>query len=273
MLSRFDLWPTALVAAAVAAFVRDRHRLGYAALAVAFSAKLFPAVLLPLTAVWTLRRRGRSELVRGLAVFGAIAAAIFAPFAILAPHGLWESIWGQVNRPLQLESLAASYLTTFTNAGVVISHDSPAIARHGGLAFVTSAVEVICLLALWIAFARGEVDEKRLIRYSAASVCAFIAFGKVLSPQFLIWLVPLVALVRGLRGLVACVLLAAAMIDTQYWFTSDRYGDYINLFRYADLVLARNLMLVSLVGVLALPGPAAIRRTSWPSRTRSPARA
>ena len=51
---------------------------------------------------------------------------------------------------------------------------------------------------------------------------AFVALGKVLSPQFLIWLVPLVPLVRGRRGLAAAAMLGAAMLLTQAWFP-DRY--------------------------------------------------
>ncbi len=65
------------------------------------------------------------------------------------------------------------------------------------------------IVALWLAFLRGPVDQDRLVRYSAACVCAFVAFGKVLSPQFLLWLVPFVPLVRGRRGLAATGLLAS----------------------------------------------------------------
>src|SRR5579863_9925894 len=78
--SRYDLWPTALTVAALAAFLRDRHRLGWAALAAGFAAKLFPALLMPLAWSWTLKRRGRAELLRALWVGGAVAAAAFGPF-------------------------------------------------------------------------------------------------------------------------------------------------------------------------------------------------
>ena len=227
VLSRFDLWPTALVAGALAALVRDRHRLAWAALAVAGGAKIFPFVLMPLVAVWTARRRGWRELRLAIATWVTVELAIFVPFAAFAPHGLWQSIWSQVSRPIQIESLAASYVTTFSHPSVVKSLGAGAISGHGELAAISTGVEVACLIALYVGFARGAVDADRLIRYCAATVATFIAFGKVLSPQFLIWLVPLVPLVRGRRGLAATLLLVAATIDTQYWDNIPRYEAYV----------------------------------------------
>jgi hypothetical protein len=253
MLSRFDLWPAAFVAAAVAAFLHDRHRLGWLALALAFVAKLYAVVLIPLAILWTLRRRGRDELVKGIAIWLVAVAAVFAPFAIVAPHGLWDGIWGQLSRPIQIESLVASLLTTFGSPRDAVSHNSVGIVGYGWLAALTTTVELACLVALWIGFARGPADGDRFVRYAAGCVAAFVAFGKVLSPQYLIWLVPLVPLVRGRRGLVASGLLALAMLVTQFWFTSARYAEYIGGYRYAPLVLSRNLLLVAILVVVAWP--------------------
>ena len=80
---------------------------------------------------------------------------------------------------------------------------------------------------------------------------AFVALGKVLSPQFLLWLVPLVPLVRGRRGLAASALLAVALVLTQAWFPRQ-YWDYATgLDRgVAGLVVARDLVLLALLAVL-----------------------
>ncbi len=98
----------------------------------------------------------------------------------------------------------------------------------------------------------GPVTRERFLRFAAACVCAFIAFGKVLSPQFLLWLIPLVPLVVGRRGLAAVALLTTALLLTQVWFP-QRYFDYAGPFHLAWVVLLRDLVLVVLVGVLAFP--------------------
>jgi hypothetical protein len=135
---------------------------------------------------------------------------------------------------------------------VISSHGSQNVAGHGAIATLFALLQIATLVALWIAFARGPATGDRLLRYSAAAVCAFIAFGKVLSPQFLIWLIPLVPLVRGRRGCAATALLTVALVLTQVWFPR-RYWDYVNAFHNADAVLARNLALVTLLVVLAWP--------------------
>jgi len=250
--SRYDLWPAALLAGALAALLADRHRLGWGLLGAAVAAKLYPLVVVPLVVVWTLQRRGRRELARSAAIGAAVVAAAFLPFVAVAPHGMWNSVWGQLSRPLEIESLVASFLTTFGDPRMVRGPGSPNIAGHGTAAALSTLVGVAVLVALWLAFARGAAERERFVRYAAACVCAFVAFGKVLSPQYLIWLVPLVALVGGRRGTAAVALLLAALVATQAWFP-DHFWEYVYGYDRAWIVLLRNLILVALIAVLSVP--------------------
>jgi uncharacterized membrane protein len=258
MLSRFDLWPTAIVAAALAALVSGRLRTGHVLLGLAVTAKIYPAVFLPLGVAHVWKRAGRREALVCLALALGVVAAVFVPFVVLSPDGVWHSISVQLSRPLQVESLGAAFLLVahhvfgFGLAGET-SHGSQNVAGTAAsvLAVVTSIVQVATLLWIWLSFARGPGTREGLVRSTAAALCAFIALGKVLSPQFLIWLIPIVPLVRGRRGLWAGALLAAALVLTQVWFP----------FRYFRLalhfeagvswaLLARDLMLVALTVIL-----------------------
>jgi hypothetical protein len=263
-LSRFDLWPAALTTGALAAFVAGRQRLGAGALGLAVAAKLFPAVLAPVAAVWIWRRSGRRELLVCAGLFAAVLAVCFVPFLALSPHGVWHSVTTQTSRPLQTETLGAGVLLVAHAVGglgitMQSSHGSQNLAGRGpdALATVQTVLQAAALIATWIWFGRGPATRERLVRASAAAVCGFIAFGKVLSPQFLIWLVPLVPLVRGRRGFAASALLAAALVLTQLWFPF-RYWDLVLHFRTFPswLVLLRDLALVVLFAVLSWPfGP------------------
>jgi Glycosyltransferase family 87 len=245
LLSRFDLWPVFLTTSALVALLLERHRLGWGLLGAAVTAKLWPFLLVPLALVWSARRGRARAALWGLGVF----VAVVVPFALLAPGGLWHSVWVQASRPLQIESLAASFVTTFGSPVVETSHGSQNLVGRDVLAALSTVAEVAVVVALWVAFARRPVE---LERFAAAAVAAFVAFGKVLSPQFLVWLVPLVPLVRGRRGGAATALLTVALVLTQAWFPA-RYWDYVYEQRLAGVVLGRNLVLVALVAVLALP--------------------
>jgi hypothetical protein len=166
-----------------------------------------------------------------------------------------HSIGHQLSRPLQIESLgSALYLAAHHLFGLDVEmrsgHGSQNLHAVGtGVGAVLSSLAVLAVL-VWVWLRRPGTAEE-LVRWSAAALVAFIALGKVLSPQFLIWLAPVVPLVGGMRGLRAAVLLAAAFVLTQLWFPS-RYWD---LARELDLlpsllVLARDLVLVALLVVL-----------------------
>ena len=259
ILSRFDLWPAAICAAALAALVSNRLRLGHALLGLGITAKLFPVVFVPLGVAYVWKRAGRREALICLALLAGVVGAIFLPFVVLSPGGVWDSLSVQLSRPLQVESLGASLLLVghhvfgFGLAGET-SHGSQNVAGSaaGVLAVATTVLQVGVLGWIWTSFARGRGDREALVRSTAAALCAFVALGKVLSPQFLIWLIPIVPLVRGRRGLWASGLLAAALVLTQVWFPFR----YFRLALHFEaglswVLLARDLALVALTVLLA----------------------
>jgi hypothetical protein len=272
ILSRFDLWPTAIVAAALAALVSGRLRIGHVLLGLGVTAKIYPAVFVPLGVAYVWKRAGRREALTCLALALGVVATVFVPFVVLSPGGVWHSISIQLSRPLQVESLGAAFLLVghhvfgFGLAGET-SHGSQNVAgtAAGVLAVVTSIVQVAVLLWIWLSFARGAGTKEALVRSTAAALCAFIALGKVLSPQFLIWLIPIVPLVRGRRGLWASALLAAALALTQLWFPFRYFRLALHFEGGVSWVLfARDLVLVALTALLAftLRRRAAIRQGS-----------
>jgi hypothetical protein len=261
VLSRFDLWPAALTAGALAAVLAGRERLGAGVLGLAFAVKLYPAVLLPLVLAWVWRRASRREAAACLAVFAAVVLACFLPFLVLAPDGLWDALTRQTNRPLQIESLGAAVLLVAHVAGGLgitmrPGHGSQNLAGDlpDALAAVQTGLQLAAVLGIWVWFARGPADRERLVRAWAAAVCAFVALGKVLSPQFLIWLIPLVPLVRGRRGVAASSVLAATFVLTQIWFPFRYWRLALEFDALASwLVLVRDLALVALLAVLIVP--------------------
>ncbi|MFN2468263.1 MAG: glycosyltransferase 87 family protein [Gaiellaceae bacterium] len=261
VLTRFDLLPAALTVGALAGLVSGRERLGLGALGLAAATKIYPVVLLPVALAYVWRRHGRREAGICSAAFVAVVLLCFAPFLVLAPGGVLSSLSGQAGRPLQIESLGSGILLVSHQLfGFGIEMES----GHGSqnlvgiapavLAVLLTLVQAGALVGTWVWFARGPADRERLIRASAASVVAFVALGKVLSPQFLIWLVPLVPLVRGRRGLAATGVLALALALTQTWFPFRYWELALEFDAWASWgVLARDVTLVGLLALLLWP--------------------
>jgi uncharacterized membrane protein len=263
LLSRYDLFPTMLTIGALAAIYFDRKRTAFALLALGTAAKAYPVVIVPIMVVYVWRRFGRRAALVCLGVFAAVLLVCFLPFLVIAPHGVWWAIHGQENRPLQLESVgAALFLAAHQLAGLHLSyyftHSSDNLDGHPALAFagVMSVFQLVSLVVVWGMYALGSATRERLLTASAAAVCAFIVFDRVLSPQYLIWLAPLVAVVRGRRGLAAVSLLACAMAMTQVYYPLhfDPLKTFAPLESWA--VIARDGLLVMLLATLA-----------WPDRT------
>jgi Glycosyltransferase family 87 len=276
--TRFDLWPTLLAVGALAAVVRERPVVSGGLLGLGFAAKLWPAVLLPIAVVHLWRRRGQAGALAFVAAFLVVAAACFVPFAVLAPDGLHAMFSDQLGRPLQVESLGAAVLMAAQHLGMhplttVTSHGAQALRGRGaGLAAdLSTACEVVCVLAVWILYARRRtMSGEMTLLAAAAAVAALVAFDKVLSPQYLIWLVPFVPLVRGGRAVLAGALLLLALGLTQTWFPRHYWPlatDHAEPWTW--YLLARDLVLIALAGVLILARDSGAGRGDWPAVRRA----
>jgi hypothetical protein len=265
-LASFDLWPAAFAATAVLLVVRGHPRAGAGFLAVSTAAKLYPILLAPVLYVSVSRTHGRAEARRSLAVGAVVLAAFFLPFAILGPGGLRFSLQEQTTRGLQVESLGGSLFGVAHRLGVpvhvVISTSPFSYDIGGGWARTAAALTTIVLFAAVAAVVRAfraaPVDIGRTLDAVAATAVAFVAFGKVLSAQYLLFLIPLVPLVRRVR---AVMLLGLALALTQVWARFPQpFGQVIGLHGMIWVTLARNVVLVGLFADLL----AELERTRQP---------
>lgn len=267
-LNRYDLWPALLCVLALAALVAGRPRLGFGGLAVGCVVKIFPLVVLPVAALYVFRSRGRAALEGAVTTFAIVFLIVVLPFAALAPGGLWYSVYTQSIRHLQLESLGSSILLAADSLGLysgkIVPGKPGSLDLSGGLPNALGVLTLVAFLAalaaVVVAYLRATEGKDTLVLGFAASVTAFVAFSKVISPQFLVWLIPLVPLVARRVGLAASGLLLGILILTQIEVV---YEHPLRAFGWPVWVLlARNILLVGLF-LLLLAALRAERRPHW----------
>jgi hypothetical protein len=263
---RFDVWPAALTGVALAASVRGRYRIGGTMLGLGAAAKIYPAVLLPVLVIVTVRHRGVREGIFVVVSALAAAAAVLVPFSIASFSGTWRSLRIQFTGGLQIESLASSVLVIGSHVAGKVSEFATQGAGDGliridlvgpgvrATTIIMSALLPTALCLLWVGLARSTDDPREdLLRYAAGTVAVVLVLGTVLSPQYVVWLIPLVPLVGGRRGTAAVLLCALAAGLTNVWIP-DKYFEYQEDLAAgpALLLFARNLVLIALALILLL---------------------
>jgi hypothetical protein len=265
--THFDLVPVALLLAALLALTRGRPTAGFALLGVGAMTKLFPALLVPVAAAWLIASGRGRDAVRAFFAFAAVVAAVSIPFL---GQGYIDAYRYQLERPVQIESAPATVLFALGGSEVTGGPSVPDAYKSNGLVGGSAdavqalfTVLLVGVLALIVALVvRGPPTEDSLLLGSLAALLAFAALGKVLSPQFLVWLVPFAALAwtRGERGL--ALLLGGAVLLTQFEFPG-RYPSLVDEHTPVILLVAvRNAVLLAALGLTLgrLAGPVRSRR-------------
>ena len=267
--TRYDLLFAAVLAWTAWAICAKRFGVAWTLIAFGTLVKLLPLALIPLLLVAHARHRSPRRAAGGLALCIAGIATAIAPFAVMSPSGTWGIVSYHLDRPLQIEATGATYIEVLMGlvgrtVSVTNSFGSQGLAGHG--ASVVAAISTallglaVALIAatVWFLLRRVRPDEGPRVVFAGitATVGALLVFGKVLSPQFLIWLLPVAFLVSGRYGRVAFASALVAMLLTLAYFPYQ-YWDFVAMqgFPVAQVAVRNAVLLVFLAA--AWPRPVA----------------
>lgn len=278
VLGRYDLVPAAVVVVAYWAARRQRFEVAYGLLALGALLKLYPVVLVPVVVIEQYRALGASPfrlpppraVVTGLTIFAAIVAGGFALAAALDPAGWLGPFDFNAHRPLQVESVPASLLWLTGFAGLPVWADRSfnsynLVGRAGELIGLAADLALVggCLLVYW----RQLNRRTGFGRAFALCVLVVLCTDRVLSPQYLIWALPLVAIVERDYDLVWLAVCALTTLIFPFAYDSTglrgrpmpaQYPLY-----FPALIAVRNALLLVATVRFAL-GPARVHAPTRP---------
>ncbi len=255
---RFDLFAALLLAGAVWATLANRPTAAGVLLGLGVLTKLFPIVAAPALAVAWLAPRDDRRLVRfGLATFLTVALGEL-PFLAIAGVDALSFLGYQAQRGLEIESVGAGVvLLDGLVRGQPVETASPfkAVEVFGPFARTWLGLLPVMTLAGFGALgvagwrrvrselrAVGRVRPETVTTLVGAAVLVLLLTSKVFSIQYIVWLVPFAALLRGWAFWLAAAAVALTMPIHPFLF-----GDLVAQQALPILVLnLRNALLTAL---------------------------
>ena len=255
ILSRYDLVPALVTVAAIAAAERKRWPIAYVLLGLGVLLKIYPGVLLPVFLIQQVRS-GSSPPKAALSAlwFGlTVAAGVVASIALAGSHWL-DPVRYAIERPVQVESVPATVLSLASLLGWPAAFDhtfnSFNITGPGDRA-VSALFSALFVAGSLLVLYRQATGRLTLRQACLGILCLLLATSKVLSTQYLIWVLPLVAIALELDTvwILICVLTTlifpglyflTALIDQAPEATAKAYS-----WPFLVAIATRNALLVA----------------------------
>jgi hypothetical protein len=288
LLISYDLAPALATLGALWATQRKRFNLAYALLAVGILLKLYPVFLVPVVVTWqwqslTADRPGEerhaslaggvfSAILRGLGICVAIVGIVFAGSFLLSVSGTLSEFQFASLRPLQFESIPAAllWISHFLGVPVHIAYGFGAFNWASPDDGPFKLLSLILLVAgcLWV-YWRQLTGRLGFGQAYLACLCVIVATNKVLSPQYFIWLIPIVVATDAFDSLwlVICgltLLEYPLILPLRHHLSLNTYYSVVEL-----LLIVRNGLLV-LATLRAILRPAVIS-AHWSKEQAQPA--
>jgi uncharacterized membrane protein len=268
---RYDIIPAVMVIVCLYAFSKQKYYLAWVILPIAALTKIYPAVIAPILLLYQVSHHQYKEMLRGVVVIVITTVIIIAPGLILSPSGFLESFTMQMQRGLHAESTYASFLLLGQNMGfteVTIRTVGPTPLSVN---VVSPLASILARTALWVMLpALGmiyrryyrhnrrqiialssniQTDTLEVIHYSFLAILVFLLTSNIFSPQFLIWLYPVVPLVTRRWRHLPWLIMAAVCTITYYLYPIHYSGFMSENPAMILLLFARNFLLIVLLGL------------------------
>lgn len=255
-LARYDLVPGVLVLVALILAERSRYIPAYLMLAAAALLKVYPGFVALVLALQQWGAGGAFPR-RAAAVFSLAILAGLLPGALLNPSGFLGPLSYNGIRPPQIESIPGSLLWLSGKIGgdVHVRLTYHSVNVLGTLAGPVSWIATLLFIAgVALVCLRAWRGQDSLGRSFVLVLLVMLSTSKLLSPQYLLWLFPVVAYVEGLRLRWLAVALLTVLIYPY------GYGLDLSIVRLPDhplfmsAILARNAVLVAVtIAYLTVP--------------------
>jgi hypothetical protein len=244
---RLDLLSVALATGAMLLIKRGKERAGGLTMAAAVLAKVWPLALIPIMVA-----EGRKRALR------------WTTGALLAGGGLWFWAGGlsgfrQVAtlrgaKGWQVESLVGSFIRVVSNPKVILEAGADRVGSADLWARALLLIGAAVVIGIAARLTRVHLDLADSVSSATVVACLMIA-SPILSPQYLTWLLPWVAigLSQGERiqaELLALALLLTAIVIYNYGLLVAGEAPLLGMALLRDLLLAGMIV----VGLIRLTG-------------------
>ena len=194
VLSTFDMVPTCIAFLSLFLFQKNKYLASAILLAIATTIKWFPAVLLPIFLIYLLQNKKQlfSYFFSYTAtiVFIILIGSFSVPFAIQQ-----DGLSYHTNRGIHNESLYGNVFDIIATKDIHYS----TIFNYGSFniegtwtSIILPLIFPILILGLLFVYYKSYKNKKNIAYYSLIAILIFILLNKVLSPQFIFWLIPFI---------------------------------------------------------------------------------
>lgn len=227
----------------------------------AVAAKGVPIIVVPAVLVFWLADRRPRHAVVALSAAGLLGLAFAIPAVVAAGASVLDLVRYHAGRPLQVESTWGAILVasrafdpasavldmTFSSLNVAATWDTA--LRIAAVVLPFAWLAAVCGW-LWTMLGRTHDDRARglaLVAAMCVTMVGWMVFGKVFSPQYLTWIVPLAIVASVAAGRGACWHLLVVLATSQAIFpflfaigAADAGRPWFGV-----VVLARNALLLA----------------------------